>query len=292
MKTFKYIWKTSHQKICNVRFGSFVIVFMILSWTYDQPYLQFVLEKNYPISWCIFPFYMTSYSILLCFYLGIMYIHSDAPFMQHINMYQVVRTGRRRWAVGQIVGISVRSFTAVALAAISAVLPFTGNIDFSTGWGKVIKTIASKRGIEKVGVGTGATLEFRFFYETLDKYSPIQLMLLTIAICTLICTFLGVMMFLISLYSNKIFAVAGALMSVAALFIVENMGAKGKLIAAHFVPTYWAEIALSETITHGRYRLPSLTYIFTFLCISIAIMSIIIYWKIKHVEFNWENEDV
>ena len=98
MKTLKYIMKTSAQKIFNVKFATFCAAFLILSWTYDQPYLQFVKEKNYPISWCIFPFYMSSFGILSIFYVGIVYIHSDVPFMQHINMYQVIRTGRERWA--------------------------------------------------------------------------------------------------------------------------------------------------------------------------------------------------
>ena len=83
MKTLKYIMKTSAQKIFNVKFATFCAAFLILSWTYDQPYLQFVKEKNYPISWCIFPFYMSSFGILSIFYVGIVYIHSDVPFMQH-----------------------------------------------------------------------------------------------------------------------------------------------------------------------------------------------------------------
>lgn len=110
MKTLKYIIKTSAQKIFNVKFATFCAAFLILSWTYDQPYLQFVKEKNYPISWCIFPFYMSSFGILSIFYVGIVYIHSDVPFMQHINMYQVIRTGRERWAISQIAGILIRSF--------------------------------------------------------------------------------------------------------------------------------------------------------------------------------------
>lgn len=293
MKTLKYLWKTSLQKICNVKVATFFITFLMLSWTYDQPYLQFVQEKQYPISWCIFPFYMTSCSILLFFYLGIVYIHSDIPFMQQINMYQVIRTGRGCWAISQIAGILLRSFSAVLLLVIASVLPFIGNIDFSIGWGKVIKTLASKRGIDDYGLKfeQARALEFRFLYEILDKYSPGQLMILTITICTLICTFLGVMMFMISLYFGKILAVAVSLMHVAGLYIIQNASGEWKLSAAYFVPTYWAEIAASETITHGRYSLPSLSYILAFLCISITIMTAIIYWKIKHVELNWENED-
>ena len=39
MKTLKYIMKTSAQKIFNVKFATFCAAFLILSWTYDQPYL-------------------------------------------------------------------------------------------------------------------------------------------------------------------------------------------------------------------------------------------------------------
>ena len=56
MKTLKYIMKTSAQKIFNVKFATFCAAFLILSWTYDQPYRQLVKEKNNPISWFIFPF--------------------------------------------------------------------------------------------------------------------------------------------------------------------------------------------------------------------------------------------
>lgn len=291
MKTLKYIMKTSTQKIFNVKMATFCVAFLILSWTYDQPYLQYVKEKAYPISWCIFPFYMTSYGILSIFYVGIVYIHSDVPFMQHINMYQVIRTGRRRWAISQIAGILLRSFFSVIVSAIAAVLPFLGYIELSTDWGKVIKTLALQREEDYFGFEMGQALDFRFFYGILKRFTPVQLMIITILICTLICTFLGVLMFLISLYASKIIAIAVTMMSVVALFIVENAWGAWKLIVAHFVPTYWAEVALSETPVSGRFRIPSLTYMFTFLLIALILMSILIFYRVKHMEFHWENQD-
>ena len=71
------------------------------------------------------------------------YVNSDVPFMQHINMYQVIRAGRRRWAVGQLVGIGIRSFFLVAVSAAAVVLPFWGRLEFSSDWGKLIYTLAS-----------------------------------------------------------------------------------------------------------------------------------------------------
>lgn len=291
MKTLQYAVKTSLQKILNVKMAIFCAAILILSWTYDQPYLQFVREKDYPISWCIFPFQMTSHFILTIFYFGIIYINSDAPFLQHVNMYQVIRTGRGRWAAGQIGGILIRAFLAVLTMAVAAVLPFAGRIEFSGEWGKVVKSLASQRGEDGYGFGLGQRLEFRFFYEILNEFTPVQLMLITVLICTLICTFLGVWMFLAGLYAGKVVAVATALAWVAALFIVENIHGLWKLRAAHFVPTYWAEVALLNTLESGNYRLPSLAYMFAVLGIAILVMSALAYRKIRHMEFNWENED-
>ena len=292
MKTLQYTLKTSLQKIFCVKTGIFCAAFLILAWTYDQPYLQFVKEKEYPISWCVFPFYMTSYSILSIFYFGIIYINSDVPFLQHVNMYQVIRVGRKRWAFGQVGGILLRSFFAVAFSAFAAILPFIGRLEFSGEWGKMIKTLSAQRGADNYGMDAGQTLEFRFFYEILNEFTPVQLMLITILLCTLICTFLGVLMLLISLSAGKIAGVVSALVFVAALFVVENVNGPWKLRIAHFVPTYWAEVALLKTIANGRFRLPPLWYMFTVLVLAILIMSVLIYRKAKHMEFHWENEDM
>lgn len=82
-------------------------------------------------------------------------------------------------------------------------------------------------------------LDFRFHYGILGKFTPVQLMIITVLICTLICTFLGILCFLSVCMPGKILAVAVTMMSVVALFIVENIYGEWKLIVAHVVPTYW-----------------------------------------------------
>lgn len=289
MKTLQYTIRTSKQKLNNNKVVIFCTAFLILSWTYDQPYLEFVHEKEYPISWCVFPFYMTSYSILSFFYFGIVYINSDVPFMQHANMYQVIRTGRRRWAICQIGSILVRSLFIVVTSAVSAILPFTGEIELSGDWGKVVRSLASHKSGDLFK--EEHSLDFSFSYEILYKFTPVQLMLLTVILCTLICTLLGILMFAISLFSTKLIAIAGGLVYVIGFFIVENTFGRWKPVIAHFVPAYWAEVALIAKPVDGYYRLPPLTYMFTVLIASIIIMSLVICLKVKYIEFNWENED-
>ncbi len=290
MRFFKYVRASSLIKIFNSKVGLFILILFITGFRYSQPYLEFVREKNYPISWCIAPFYFASFGFLAIFYFGIVYINSDVPFMQHSNMYQLIRMGRRRWALGQISGIFVRSFLIIVLTALACILPFAGKIEWSNDWGKVIYTLASQGPISEFARNN--SLDFTFNYEILGSYTPLQLMFITLFLCTLICTFLGTWMFLISLFAERVFAVSTALMFVLLLFFVHNVHAKMHQILAYFVPAYWAEFALSETPISGFYRMPPITYMFAFLIIAIGVMSVIICVRVKSIEFNWENEDI
>lgn len=96
----------------------------------------------------------------------------------------------------------------------------------------------------------------------------------------------------LSLYINKIIAVAGGLALAISLFPVLNMHPLIRYKLARFVPTVWAELARIATVDHTYYWLPSLTYMVLFLLVGIAIMTSFIIYKIRHVEFNWENEDM
>lgn len=49
-------------------------------------------------------FYDFKFVFLILFWFGIIYINSDIPYMQHSNMYQIIRTGRISWALGQLGG--------------------------------------------------------------------------------------------------------------------------------------------------------------------------------------------
>lgn len=291
MKLFRYTRKTFGLKMRNIKVALFLFLLMVIPWDFSQPYLIYIKEWDYPISWCVFPFYLASFGFLTLFYFGIIYINSDVPFMQHINMYQVIRTGRLRWAIGQIGAIFLRSLTITLLMVLFTILPFLGRIEWSADWGKMVYTLASERRVLSEFIVEN-DLDFRFYYEILDRFTPIQLMALAVAVCTLFCTFLGLAMFLVSLYGGRLPAVAAAAALVLMLYFCENFPLqKYKRLMAHFVPTYWAEIALMETRTSGYYRMPSLTYMFAFLGIAIAGMSALICLRAKRVEFEWENED-
>lgn len=232
---------------------------------------------------------MTSCSILSLFYFGIIYINSDVPFMQQTNMYHVIRMGRKQWLWGQIGGILIRSVFLTVASVIITLLPFVGHMEFSNNWGRVIYTLASTRHMTEFYMKND--VEFVFSYEALQDFSPLELMGLVMVLCILILTFLGTAMFMISLFAGKLWAIVGGFFIVCLLYIVENTPGYDRIIVACFVPVYWMELALSSTPSSGYYCMPPITYMLLFLIISISVFLLIICWKIKYIEFAWENED-
>lgn len=286
MKLLQYTWKNSMMKIINSKMAVFGILMIAMSRTYVGPIRQFSLEADYPSSWCVFPFIMCSFTYLIMFWFGVIYVNSDVPFMQHVNMYHAIRVGRRRWALGQTGGIFIRSVVLTAIAAICTILPLLLDIEWSNEWGKLLRTAAM------TNVFMQYDSSVLIYYEIFSEFTPLQLMGLEILLCTLICTFIGVLMFLLSLFLNKIAAVAGSLALAIALFPVLNLHPLVRHKLALFVPTVWAEAARMETPDYGYYWLPSIPYMFGFLIVGILCMTAFILVKIKKLEFHWENEDI
>lgn len=286
MKLLQYTWKSAMLKIFNSRVAVFIVLMLVTSRTYVNPIRRMSAAAGYPSSWCVFPFVMCSFTYLILFWFGVIYVNSDVPFMQHINMYHAIRIGRRRWAAGQIGGILIRSFVLVSVTAVSTILPLLPDIEWTNEWGKLLRTAAM------TGVLSEYDSSVAIYYDIFSEFTPLQLMGLEILICTLVCTFMGVLMFLLSLVFNKICAVAGSLAMAIAIFPVLNIHPLLRYKLARLVPAIWPELARIATPDLSYYWLPSLSYMFGFLLLGIAVMTAFILVKIKRMEFNWENEDM
>lgn len=285
MKLLQYMWKSSILKIFNSKMAIFLAVMLVTSRTYLNPIREFSKAMEYPASWCVFPFVMCSFSYLILFWFGVIYVNTDVPFMQHVNMYHTIRAGRKGWALGQIGGIMLRSFVMVILTAACTILPLLPGVEWTNEWGKLFYTMANTPGV------VHGNFVF-IYYGILAEYTPLALMGLEILVCTLICTLVGVLMFLLSLYINKICAVAGSLALAIALFPVLNLHPLLRHKLARFIPTVWAELARIATPDYTYYWLPSLSYMLVFLGTGILLMTAVILIKIKRIQFNWENEDM
>ena len=98
--------------------------------------------------------------------LGVVYMFSDVPFMQHYYMYQIVRIGRKRWAIGQIVSIIFQSLFLMFFHLSVSILWIIRHCEWKLEWGKLLHTVAL----------TNASAHYGFLFEVpysaIQKYSP------------------------------------------------------------------------------------------------------------------------
>ena len=107
----KFSWRLFVDRIISTRMFTLLLVLGFVYHIFLAPLNDFIKSVQHPICPLILPFLLSDIYFLVLFMACIVYYYSDAPFMKNWTMYQVIRTGRVRWAVGQIGMIIISSFT-------------------------------------------------------------------------------------------------------------------------------------------------------------------------------------
>jgi len=285
VRQFQYMMQLYFYKMTSTRTISLLIIQLLINYLYCKPVMNLSQGLHHQVTPWIFPFMISEYHYAFLFLMGIIYYFSDVPFMQHGNMYQVIRMGRKKWVVGQIGVIIMQAFTMIFInIAMSMVLLFP-NLEFSTGWGKILYTASM----------TNVASQFEFFfpisYDTLTHSTPISLMLITVFVGGLVISFIGLLMFAISLLVNRMAAVAVATGMTTMIFFVENVHHISMVKMGMFTPANWIRTANIGKKMHGVYVVPPLPWMFGVLGIGIIVMAILTTARIKRVEFHWNRED-
>lgn len=280
-----YFIKTIREKFTDRRLIAFGAAIFVIMNIYQSPMREYAAGMRYPVSFYTLPFLLAEHTFLILVFFCVIYANADIPFMQSYQLYTVIRIGRKRWAWGQICGIIVRSFSMMLILWICSVITLLPSIEMGTEWGKLLKTAAY--------TDAASVYEFNYmiYSETMEGFTPLQLMGLVILLGTLILSALGIMMFLISLYTNRVVSITSALAISFFMFWVLNTLPMVRYRIARYVPTVWLEIAKLYTRDVLYYWLPSVRYMLTVLVGLILCFSALIIFRIRTVEFDWKNED-
>lgn len=285
MKLAKYIRQLIVTKIVNTRILAILVIQLFILRIYTKPVLAFSHSVQYRVSPWIFPFVISNIYFAFLFLLEIVYYFSNVPFMHYSNMYQVIRVGRKKWVIGQIVAIVIQSIFIMGINYFFSILCIGIYCEWTTGWGKLLHTAAL----------TNASDYYEFLfdvsYDTMQKFSAIKLSVYTFLIGSLVICFIGIFMFMISLIINKTVAVVGAGIMVTGIYLVENVHPMLSQKLSMFIPTSWIRCANIGIKVHDSYVLPSMKYIICSLIVSIVTMCIVLVYRIRKIEFEWTRED-
>lgn len=154
----------------------------------------------------------------LIFIAGAIHLYARVPFMERWQMYQVIRLGRRKWIGIQIFKIFAASFLYTSAVLAGGVLIMLPHLEWKADWGKLYHTLALTNVQDEIDLG------FFVSYRLINDYNPAKLMWISALVFFLVISFIGLIMFLISLCFSRAASVITATSLAIAEIAVENAG--------------------------------------------------------------------
>lgn len=279
---FRYIMLTFKQHFFSLRtIGFFALQFFILH-VFLSPLKDFCRDVQYPVSPWSLVFAFTSPYFTFFFFAGIIFFFSNVPYMQYDQMYQVIRTGRLKWISAKMIHIFFSSIIIVVMEIVLSFLPLLGSLQIEAGWGKVLYTLSMTEARELYGI------PFTVYYDVLNFYEPYQAMLIISVILILLILFFGLLMFCLSLYFSRMTAITIAMGINIFQIVALNISSRYPWI--FFVsPVSWVDIIGISMKNDGK--LPSFSYIVSFLIVASIILILLNLRKIKKIDLEWYKEE-
>ena len=278
----KFGWRLFVNRTVSIRMFTLLLLLGFVYHIFLTPLNSFVKSVNHPICPFIFPFLLSDIYFLVLFMAAVVYYFSDAPFMKNWTMYQVIRTGRVRWAFGQIETILISSFTFVILAIGMTGILLLPNVTLSEGWGKVLYTLSM------TGASGDFNIPFSIPYEIISRYTVLEGLGVTILVGGMVIAFIGLLMFCISLTGSRLLSNVVAMVFVIMPMVQLNIGMAVPELD-YVSPVSWINLSkIDVTGTGSGLPLSDCAAILGIMCI---LLSIAIIWKIKTVDFQIVKED-
>lgn len=267
MKSFKtslYICNINYKKwFTNYKIWIAAMLLVIFTQTYTKDFYSFAKQLDVKIAPWLLPFITNQKYLKILFYLPLLLIFCDAPFIDNNQPYVIVRSKRFYWNLGQLFYI----FSAVVIYFIFllllTVILNAPVIEYNMGWGKALSTIShtSAANSMKLNIGVSSSV--------LRYFSPLQAMWFTMLLLCLCGVFLGMLIYVInSMTGNKTIGIF-----VASFFLILDSVVISDSRLWWFSPVTWS--AVDKIAVGGNSPFPSFTYVLVMYIVLIGTLSIL-----------------
>ena len=275
----KLAYRKKKKKILSAKTFTLLLLLLFIYHIFLLLVRQVVKDIAYPVQPLLFPFLFTDVYFMILFLSAVVYFFADAPFMKSWTMYQIIRTGRILWAWGEIAAVVLQSFAFVFLAIVmsaSIVFPY---YTFQEGWGKVLYTLSM------TSLAQDYDIRFGISYQLISGYGVVQTLCLELLVGTMVITFIGLLMFCVSLFFSRILANIAAMFFVMLPIVQVNMG-KAVSWLSFISPVSW--LNLTELGQPGK---PTVQGCLIMLLMINILLGILVVFRMKTVDFVVSKEE-
>jgi hypothetical protein len=126
----------------NVRYPLLFIIMFLFIWIQLSPLKDMIAATGYATNPQILPFVLSDAVNQLIVMMGALFLFANAPFVDEAQVYVISRTGRRNWAIGQVIYVfSASACYVIALLIFSLIIIAPVSTSGLDGWGKIVNTL-------------------------------------------------------------------------------------------------------------------------------------------------------
>jgi len=248
----------------------FVLILVFSIWNFSGVY-EYARMVGYGVSPWIFPHLLVAPIMMPIYGCFAMLLFSNAPFIDRHTPFLLVRTGRITWVLGQLLYIFLTSLLYTIVNYVITVISFIPFIEFTSDWGKVIRTLGSDPGsaYEK-GIYLTVTIQSSI----ISAFSAIEATLISLGLFFLVTLFIGIVIFSFNLIIGKMSGIitVGILVFISYFSIfVGNLTLGHKVY--YFSPLSWSSLQYIDWYRSGDS--PSFLYAVIFLIGTALILGVI-----------------
>ena len=281
LKILFYSFELTKHKLLSSRFRSLCLIYAGFVWVNMSSIRSFIEATNCPVSIYIYPIMLIHIKFRTIISFCCVYLFSDVPFLQYSKMYSLIRMGRIKWALAQILSIFETAFLFCLYMCIVPVVLCIPNVEFTGEWGKIIHTLSLTNMSQVYAINIYVP------YEVLVRLEPMEAMFLAVGLSTLLISFFGVFMFAVSLVFKRNIAIVAASVVIGWSVAVYNIY---KLLFP-YAPVLWLDISQIGQLFYGMKRFPDLRYILLSFLLMISVSALAAMWAIRSRDLEWVNED-
>ena len=192
-------------------------------------------------------------------FLGIILLFCNAPFTDEQQLFVMLRVGKLRWFVGQILYIILASVCYFGIIVLMTIFRFFPYIGVSIEWGDALRNGS----MENI---FGASVPLK----VLEQFSPIQAFGYAFGISVGVGIVFGLLILLINMHKESVWGIGTAVIWLASSLFVTLFVTKVENFLKCFTITEWCDL---QIYMNGTYSL-SLTYTVLFLVVLIIIFTV------------------
>ena len=270
-KTFTIAIYSVRRRISDSRVICLFVLHLVFVWSNISVIGPFTKMVGVRVNPLLYPFLASDPVKQLIIFAGIVFLYSDAPFIDKSQPYLIIRSKRTVWSLGQILYVVISSAVYILILMSISVLIVLPDATFATnGWGQVVNTLAQTNAASQIN------LQFGVSEKIISLYSPLEAFVLCFLLNWGMASFLGLFIFAISLNLGRM---AG--MVISGIVLLLDLLVINSLPYSYFKFSPLSLSRLSVLDPRGISIYPGVIYAFGFYAVGIIIFSICIIASVR-----------